>query len=126
LTKSATLSRRALLAGGWLYAAAIVWLSLTPSPSDPGFDYGDKVQHFLAYALLMVWFGLLYRNPKPRVAYGVLWIGMGMALEFAQAMTGYRSFELADMAANALGVLAGAAAALSLPRAAAAAGKETP
>jgi VanZ family protein len=118
--------RIAALAGGWLYAAAIVWLSLTPSPSDPGFDYGDKVQHFLAYAALMFWFGLLYRNPKPRVAYGVLWIGMGIALEFAQGATTYRSFELADMAANALGVLAGAAAALSLPRAAATAGKETP
>jgi VanZ family protein len=118
--------RAAVVAGGWLLAAAIVWLSLTPSPSDPGFDYGDKVQHFLAYAALTFWFAFLYRSGPARVAYALLWIALGVALEFVQAATGYRSYELADMAANTLGVLAGAAAALSLPRAAAAAGKETP
>jgi glycopeptide antibiotics resistance protein len=30
-----------------------------------------------------------------------------VALEFAQEATGYRSFELADMAVNSLGVLLG-------------------
>ena len=46
--------RALLLAGGWLYAAAIVALSLVPDPPDTGLDieYGDKLQHFLAYALL--------------------------------------------------------------------------
>lgn len=118
--------RAAALAGGWLYAAAIVWLSLSPSPPDPGFAYGDKLGHFAAYALLMFWFGYLYRRSRVRNAYALLWIAMSIGLEFAQGGTGYRSFELADMTANALGVLAGAAAALSLPRAAAAAEKETP
>ena len=117
--------RAALLAGGWLWAAAIVWLSLTPSPPDPGVAFGDKIGHFLAYAVLMFWFGILYRNPMPRAAYGILWIVLGVALEFAQGATGYRSFELADMAANALGVLVGAAAALILPKAARAGERET-
>jgi VanZ family protein len=114
--------RAALVAGGWLYAAAIVWLSLTPSPPDPGFAYGDKLGHFAAYALLMAWFAWLYVSPGARLAYAGLWIAMGIALEFAQAATGYRSFELADMAADALGVAAGAAAALILSRAAPAPG----
>lgn len=114
------------IAGGWLYAAAIVWLSLSPSPPDPGFAYGDKLGHFAAYALLMFWFGYLYRRSQVRIAYALLWIALGVALEFAQAATSYRSFELADMAANTLGVLAGAAAALSLPRDAATTGRETP
>jgi VanZ family protein len=118
--------RVAALAGGWLYAAAIVWLSLTPSPPDPGFDHGDKLGHFAAYALLMFWFVYLYRGWQARIAYALLWVGMGVGLEFAQAAAGYRSLELGDMAANALGVAAGALAALSLPRAAAAGGKETP
>jgi VanZ family protein len=117
--------RPALLAAGWLYAAAIVLLSLTPSPPDPGFAYGDKVGHFLAYALLMLWFGWLHRGRRARAAYALLWIGMGVALEVLQGQTGYRSFELADMAANALGVAAGAAAALILPRAAGAGGTGT-
>lgn len=118
--------RPALVAGGWLYAAAIVFLSLTPAPPEPGFEYGDKLGHFLAYALLMFWFSLLYRNGNARLAYGALWIGLGVALEFAQGATDYRSLELADMAANALGVAAGAAAALILPRGAGAKGRETP
>jgi VanZ family protein len=114
------------IAGGWLYAAAIVYLSLTPEPPDPGIGYGDKLGHFVAYALLMFWFGLLYRAKSARLAYGAGWLAMGIAIEFAQSATGYRSFELADMAADALGVLAGAAAALILPRVARAAGRETP
>ena len=118
--------RAAALAGGWLCAAAIVWLSLSPSPPDPGVEYGDKLGHVAAYALLMFWFGYLYRRSQVRIAYALVWIALGVALEFAQAATSYRSFELADMAANALGVLFGALAALSLPTAAAAGGKEKP
>jgi VanZ family protein len=119
--------RAVLIAGGWLYAAAIVILSLMPAPPDPGFAYGDKLGHFFAYSLLMFWFCALYQTRHLRVAYGCGWIAMGIGIEFAQSATGYRAFELADMAANALGVLAGAAsAALTLPRAAAARETGTP
>jgi VanZ family protein len=118
--------RAALLAGGWLYAAALVWLSLSPSPPDPGIEFGDKLGHFLAYGVLMFWFCYLYRSRSTRIAYGAGWIVLGVAIEFAQGASGHRSFELADMAANALGVAAGAFAALSLPRPAAAKERETP
>jgi VanZ family protein len=73
----------------------------------------------------MFWFALLYRGGAARFSYAFLWIAMGVALEFAQSMTPTRSYEFADMAANTLGVLAGIAAALSLPRAARAAETET-
>ena len=99
--------RRLILAGGWLYAAAIAFLSLTPSPPHVSLAYGDKLGHFAAYSLLMFWFCWLYRSRNSRLAYGAGWIAMGIALEFAQGATGYRSFELADMAANSLGVLLG-------------------
>ena len=118
--------RIAALAGGWLFAAAIVWLSLTASPPHVDVEGSDKLGHFLAYGVLMFWFGLLYRRTPVRIGYALLWIAMGVALEFAQSMTAMRSFELADMAANALGVLAGALAALSLPRGAAAAERGKP
>jgi len=115
--------RAALHAAGWLYAAAIVFLSLVPEPPDLGLqvESGDKLQHFFAYAVLMFWFALLDRRWRARLGYAGLWIGLGIGLEFAQRATGLRSFELADMAANALGVAAGAAAAFILPRAAGAA-----
>ena len=118
--------RAAALTLGWLYAAAIVWLSLTPSPPQLDIAHSDKLEHFLAYAVLMFWFATAYRSTKARLAFGTGWIALGVALEFAQATTGTRSFELADMAANTLGVLAGAVAARTLTRAAKAVGTETP
>ena len=99
--------RAALIAGGWLYAAAIVFLSLTPKPPDPGFAYSDKLGHLLAYALLMGWFCWLYRKRYTRLAFAIGWVALGIGLEFAQGLTPTRSFEVADMAANSLGVLLG-------------------
>ena len=107
--------RRLLVTGGWLLAAAIVILSLLPSPPDVDLPHGDKLGHVAAYSLLTFWFCRLYPQPRTRLLYGAAWIAMGVALEFAQGATGYRSFELADMAANALGVLVGAVIALILP-----------
>jgi len=99
--------RRLLLAGGWLFAAAIVVLSLMPAPPDIDVPHGDKLGHTAAYTLLSFWFCWLYPAWKTRIAYAAGWIAMGVALEFAQGATGYRSFEVADMAANSLGVLLG-------------------
>jgi len=99
--------RAALLAGGWLWAAAIVFLSLTPRLPRIDIEHGDKLGHLLSYGLLMFWFGFLYRKRTSRMGYAALWIAMGVALEFAQRATGYRSFEVADMVANSLGVLLG-------------------
>ena len=108
--------RVVLIAGGWLYAAAIVILSLTPKPPDLGFEYGDKLGHLAAYSLLMFWFGWLYSDRNTRLAYALGWIALGMGIEFAQGATGYRSFEFADMAANSLGVLLGWAISATLRR----------
>ncbi len=65
----------------------------------------DKVLHALGYAIL----GAL------AVASGLRWmsavalvVGIGLLLEVAQLMTGYRSFEWADLAADAAGAALGA------------------
>ena len=105
--------RRLYLAAGWAWAAAIVWLSLTPAPPPIDVSHGDKAGHFFAYAGLMFLFAQLYAR---RVLFALGFIAMGVALEFAQGATGYRSFDLLDMMANALGVLAGWGAALILRR----------
>jgi len=98
-------------------AALIVWLSVTPSPPkfDFGVEEGDKFEHFAAYGTLMFWFCLLYSKRETRLAYAVLWIAMGVALEFVQRNLGYRSYDVFDMLANAIGVLIGWALAFAIP-----------
>ena len=104
------------LALGWGLVAAIVWLSLTPSPPKVDFEQSDKVGHFLAYGTLMFWFSQLYVTRKTRLACATGFAAMGVALEFIQGWTGYRDFELYDMLANGIGVALGWAAALILPK----------
>jgi VanZ family protein len=95
------------LAGGWAIAAAIAWLSLTPSPPKVDLEQGDKLGHFIGYGTLMFWFCQLYIRPGVRAAHAAGFAAMGVVLEFLQGALGYRSFELYDMFANALGVLIG-------------------
>jgi len=108
--------RKAGIAAGWAWAAAIVWLSLTPSPPEVGVEHGDKLGHFAAYGLLMFWFSRLYLQRSTRMAYALGFIAMGVGLEFLQGHLGYRTYEVFDMYANTLGVLLGWAAAFLLPR----------
>ena len=66
----------------------------------------------VAYGVLMAWFCQLYRT---RIYYAAVFILMGIVLEIIQGQLGYRSFEVADMFANALGVLLGWGVALLVP-----------
>lgn len=72
--------------------------------------------HFLAYGGTMFWFCLVYKSARTRLAYAIGFIAMGVAIEYVQRWTGYRSFEVYDMVADAFGVVFGWAAALALPR----------
>lgn len=97
--------RRIWLALGWLWVAAILWLSLTPIPPQPlTFDYSDKLEHTLAYLFLMSWFAVVYCG-KRRIVSAVGLMTMGVLVEVLQGLSGYRYFEFADMIANSSGVL---------------------
>jgi VanZ family protein len=104
------------LALGWGWAVAIVWLSVTPSPPQVDVQFGDKIGHFGAYGLLMFWFTRLYVEQRVRALYAMGFIALGVAIEFVQGGLGYRSFEVMDMAADAIGVLLGWGAALILKK----------
>ena len=104
------------LALGWALVATIVWLSVTPSPPKVDIEQGDKLGHLASYGSLMFWFSQLYLERRTRISYAAGFVAMGIGLEFVQGALGYRSFEVLDMAANTLGVLAGWTAALILPR----------
>ena len=100
------MNRRAGLALGWAWVAAVIYLSLAPSPPKVDVEGGDKLGHFFSYAVMAYWFCQFYFR-RARLLYVIAFVAMGVALEFVQRATGYRSFELADMAANTLGVAAG-------------------
>jgi VanZ family protein len=93
---------------GWIWVALVWYLSLASTPPvELSFNYGDKVGHLLAYGWLMGWFGNIYQQTRARLSHGVLFILMGVAIEFIQGMGATRHFEIADMIADAAGVLLG-------------------
>jgi len=93
---------------GWFGVALLIWLSLTPSPPTVGdLPHLDKLEHLLAYALLMLWFAQLrLTNPQRAITAAAL-LALGIALEFAQASGGVREFSIADMIADLAGIALG-------------------
>ena len=88
---------------GWLLVMGTTYLSVAPAAFRlPDID-GDKVGHFLAYAVSMFWFTQLYRDKRSRVrlAFGLIFLGLG--LEVVQGYMAARTFDLGDVLANATG-----------------------
>ena len=86
-----------------------IWvLSLIPlnQTAIPG---GDKLHHLLAYAGLMLMWRLAtpHATVRTQAKLAILFMLMGVAIEFAQGLTPHRTFEWADMVANASGVCIG-------------------
>ena len=81
--------------------------SLVPPPAQLDMVHYDKANHLIIYAVLMGWFTQLIGVRKLQFAYMLGFFSMGAGLEFLQAQTSYRSFELADMVANGVGVFIG-------------------
>ena len=78
-----------------------------PAPPDIGVEQGDKIGHLAAYGLITLWFAQLYTGTRQRIWLAVGMVALGIAMEYAQRATGYRSFDVADMVADALGVAIG-------------------
>ena len=81
--------------------------SLMPHMPELSVEVPDKPVHLLAYGSLTYWWGMLYPRTAPRWVFSGLFIVLGVTLEFAQRTTGYRTFDILDMVANAGGVLLG-------------------
>ena len=106
--------RRAWLAGGWLLIGLIVYLSVTPHPPEPfSFSDADKLEHAMAYGSLALWFCQIYLSMRTRMIVLAALITLGVGLEFVQGWTGYRAFDVWDMAADSVGVLLGILLALT-------------
>jgi len=91
---------------GWMMVALVFYFSLTPSPPEIklNFEHLDKVEHFLAYVILMGWFSQIYTSNKNRIAYFIFFVSMGVLIEILQGLGKVRFFEYSDMLANTTGV----------------------
>jgi VanZ family protein len=98
--------RRIWLVLGWGMVFSVVVLSLVPLDVDVP-KGGDKVAHFIAYGSLSFWFGMLFAGRARQLGIAIAFAAMGVAIEFLQGLTDYRTFEVADMVANAIGAVLG-------------------
>lgn len=85
----------------------VVHQSLNHDPIEVPVGEGNSAGHLIAYSTLMLWFSQIHTRLRSRVAYATGFALMGLALEFAQGLTGYRTFDLFDAAANSCGVALG-------------------
>lgn len=89
----------------WMYLATIVVLSLLPTSQLPSdwFSVSDKLQHLAGYALLTL-LALFAYPARPVLQVGLALLVMSGMVELAQAASGWRSGEWADMLANGTGI----------------------
>ena len=101
----------------WRIATAVLALlvavvSLLPPRGTPGVEIADlgevlaTLGHGVAYAVLAASAVLSQRDPRTLLTWTVV-VAYGALLEIAQGALGLRSFQLTDIAANALGALVG-------------------
>lgn len=65
----------------------------------------DKLMHVAVYACLMSWFAQIFRHDLARLVFVVVFVLMGIGIEYLQGLTPSRRFEVLDMIANTCGVL---------------------
>lgn len=100
--------QRVLQAVAALYLVVLFALAVLPMPGPP-MSGGDKLGHAAAFALLAV-FGCAALPRLHAVFVLGLGIGFGVLIEVTQHFIPYRSAEVADVVADAAGLLLGLAA----------------
>jgi VanZ family protein len=110
---------RELLRGLWFLASlAVVMGSILSADSMPirtldRLSVSDKVEHTIMYAVL-AFLPAIYERPGIVIAAATGAIALGVLLEFAQLLSGWRQFEVGDMVADAIGVCLGLAAGIAV------------
>jgi len=84
----------------------ILLLALAPLGGPPLFSGVDKVEHFVGFLGLTVWFlGVVDERSAPTVA--LLLASYGVLIEVLQSFTPYRSADLFDVLSDVAGIGAG-------------------
>jgi hypothetical protein len=103
---------------GWMalgagLMAAVAALALLPAARRLNamalaLPQGDKLLHVLAFALLMAWWGNLYRRPRQRLGVAAACLVFGLLIECAQWPHDPDDASVWDLAADAVGLGVGA------------------
>lgn len=89
----------------WLWLLTILYLSLKPQVEMPiSFEYMDKLLHLGSYGLAMMLVTLAYPQIN-RYKSVTLLFTYSLLIEIAQLFAVNRYFEVADLAANLIGIL---------------------
>ena len=106
---------RAWLALWWLAVVLVFVVCMVPAPELPTVPRGfDKIEHFLAFFLLAASAVQLYATRRALWCAALGLLALGIVIELAQfAFTSSRSMDPRDVVADALGVAAGFAIALT-------------
>jgi len=95
----------------WMLTAALL---LAPLSSPIRVSYADLIAHFLVFACLAFGTVGFSRRGSELTLLAAATVAGGVALELAQGLVPQRTFDILDMAANALGAMVGYAAALTV------------
>ncbi len=91
---------------GVLLVLGVIYASVADVPElVKSVNISDKIIHVVVYAGLMGWFTQIFRHDLTRLAFVFLLVFMGVTMEFIQAATPTRQFEVLDMIANTCGVI---------------------
>lgn len=94
------------LAIGYALVVLVIVLSLISAPEvELSFPLEDKFFHALAYFALMAWFSQIYHKSNKRILMAVMFVMLGVILEYLQSFEPSRFAEFGDMVANTAGVV---------------------
>ncbi len=96
---------RLWVALGWAMVLGVVVLSLVSVEQPLQVQHADKLEHVLAYGMLMYWWGMV--QPPRQVHWAAALALLGLTMELAQSMTATRVMEWPDALANMAGVALG-------------------
>ncbi len=90
---------------GYALVFVVVYLSITSNPiKNLGIPYQDKVFHALAYFGLMSWFVQIYHDKFQRNMIAIIFLSMGVLMEYIQSFEPTRMADIKDVLANIVGV----------------------
>ncbi|MEE8310865.1 MAG: VanZ family protein [Candidatus Binatia bacterium] len=92
----------------WGGVIITAYMALTPLQHEAAGSISAGSQHLAAFAYLTITMWCAYRVRIPPARIVLILFGYGLGIELVQLSMAYRTFELIDLAADAVGIALGA------------------